>query len=437
MRERSSLRTEEVNQIADFGRLVRRLREREGLSQGELARLLEMDPSYLSRIERGKAKAPRNLVGRLLSVDSLSLTADDELELEMLSRTPRSIADPMRVLQAIDLTQSILSGAFGPRVLWQMGVDPQAKRAIARYLAAQLANTARAGCRHPLVLDSGTTVAFVAHALSEGPGKIGAWDFYTSNILASLYLVDSGQVYLLGGRLDSGFGATLGSETIRQTRTLLDKLGTEERTTCAPTIGMLSCLAFDPMRGPYARLARTDTGKPLPSAHAELKAVFLETIPNLIVLVTPEKLLRPIDRHWATIISPIQNGERDAWAARLERSDHLTHVVMTLGTKTVRHREIVLKTSALLTSGTPPFRLTENLFDSDDAQEGNAFLTVLDETNAVALLSRDLWPDEPSASLVRSSNGKTSLLNRTSRRRKSHEEIPHEPRAVVLDRSGV
>lgn len=384
--------SEETGQLVDFGRRVRRLRERAGLSQGELGRHLDMDPSYLSRIERGKAKAPRNLVGRLMGVDALLLTADDELELEMLSRTPRSVADPMRVLQAIDLTQSILTGAFGPRVLWQMGIDPQAKRAVARYIAAQLANEARADCRHPLVLDSGTTVAFAAHALSEGPGKIGAWDFYTSNLLASLYLVDSGQVYLLGGRLDSGFGATLGSETIRQTRTLLEKLNAEDRTTSAPSIGILSCLAFDPIRGPYARVARADTGKAFVSPHAELKAVFLETIPYLIVLVTPEKLLRPVDRHWTALISPIQTGERDAWAARLERRDQFTHVVMTFGTRTARHREIVLKTTALLTSGPRAFRLTENLFGPGESQDTNAFLTVLDEMSGVALLAEDLWP---------------------------------------------
>lgn len=392
MNGESTSRTEETAQLVDFGRQVRRLRERAGKSQGELARFLEMDPSYLSRIERGKSRAPRNLVGRLVAVEELSLTADDELELQVLSGTSRSVADPMRVLQAIDLTQSILSGAFGPRVLWQMSVDPQAKRTIARFVAGQLTNLAGEERRCPLVLDSGTTVAFAAHALSEGPGKMGAWDFYTNNILASLYLVDSGQVYLLGGRLDSRFGATLGSETIRQTRSLLKQLNTQDRETCAPSIGILSCLAFDATRGPYARISHTDTGRPHMSAHAKLKAVFLETIPYLVVLVTPEKLLRPVDRHWRPLISPIKQGEKDAWEARLERKDQFTHVVVTLGRRTVRHREVVVKTSALLTSGARPFRLTENLFDQGESQEGNAFLTVLDETSGVALLAGDLWP---------------------------------------------
>jgi transcriptional regulator with XRE-family HTH domain len=47
---------------AEFGALLRGLRERAGRSANALAREVEVDPSYLSRIENGGREAPRSHV---------------------------------------------------------------------------------------------------------------------------------------------------------------------------------------------------------------------------------------------------------------------------------------------------------------------------------------------------------------------------------------
>ncbi|MBX5491747.1 MAG: helix-turn-helix domain-containing protein [Chloroflexi bacterium] len=57
----------------DFGSLLRRLREAAGLSCNELARLVAVDPSYISRLERGEREPPRRLVVERLA-DALGLS---------------------------------------------------------------------------------------------------------------------------------------------------------------------------------------------------------------------------------------------------------------------------------------------------------------------------------------------------------------------------
>jgi transcriptional regulator with XRE-family HTH domain len=58
---------------SQFGELVRRHREVAGLSQNALARLVEVDQSYINRLERGEREPPkRALVARL--AEALALT---------------------------------------------------------------------------------------------------------------------------------------------------------------------------------------------------------------------------------------------------------------------------------------------------------------------------------------------------------------------------
>src|SRR5262245_48433479 len=61
----------------DFAILLRRLRDRAGLSCNELARAVAVDPSYISRLERGEREPPRRpVVERLAS--ALQLDLDDQ-----------------------------------------------------------------------------------------------------------------------------------------------------------------------------------------------------------------------------------------------------------------------------------------------------------------------------------------------------------------------
>src|SRR5262245_16932260 len=66
----------EVSHV-EFGALLRRLRERAGQSGNALARAVEVDPSYLSRIEHGGREAPRPHVvfalGQALGLSLLDL----------------------------------------------------------------------------------------------------------------------------------------------------------------------------------------------------------------------------------------------------------------------------------------------------------------------------------------------------------------------------
>jgi transcriptional regulator with XRE-family HTH domain len=64
----------------DFASLLRRFRERAGLSCNELARLVAVDPSYISRLERGEREPPRRLVvERLAAVLELPPIERDQL----------------------------------------------------------------------------------------------------------------------------------------------------------------------------------------------------------------------------------------------------------------------------------------------------------------------------------------------------------------------
>ena len=56
-----------------FGKKVKEIRLRKGLSQGELARLLEVHPTYISGIERGIRNMSLKNIERLAKALSVSI----------------------------------------------------------------------------------------------------------------------------------------------------------------------------------------------------------------------------------------------------------------------------------------------------------------------------------------------------------------------------
>ena len=64
----------------DFGTLLRGFREGARLSCNELARIVAVDPSYISRLERGEREPPRRpVVERLAAALQLPLDEQDQL----------------------------------------------------------------------------------------------------------------------------------------------------------------------------------------------------------------------------------------------------------------------------------------------------------------------------------------------------------------------
>ena len=61
----------------DFATLLRRYRERAELSCNELARAVSVDPSYISRLERGEREPPRRRVVEALA-SALRLALDEQ-----------------------------------------------------------------------------------------------------------------------------------------------------------------------------------------------------------------------------------------------------------------------------------------------------------------------------------------------------------------------
>ncbi|HLI28154.1 MAG TPA: helix-turn-helix transcriptional regulator [Chloroflexota bacterium] len=113
----------------DFARLLRQFRERAGLSCNELARLVAVDPSYISRLERGEREPPRRLVvERLAAVLALPPFERDRL-LVSAGYTPASI----EALGGWDATlQAVAEVLADPRV---PTADRQAFRQVIDLLA--------------------------------------------------------------------------------------------------------------------------------------------------------------------------------------------------------------------------------------------------------------------------------------------------------------
>ena len=77
---------------ATFGKHVRRLREDKGIGQRELARALDVSPSYLNDIEKDKRVAPRS---ELVKAMAEILEADVERVFDLAGRSRNTIAlDP-------------------------------------------------------------------------------------------------------------------------------------------------------------------------------------------------------------------------------------------------------------------------------------------------------------------------------------------------------
>lgn len=74
-----------MTETQSFGKRIQELRQAKNLSQRELARKVEMDFGYLSKIENGRMSAPNNeIVGRLAQV----LGADLNELLYLAGKTP-------------------------------------------------------------------------------------------------------------------------------------------------------------------------------------------------------------------------------------------------------------------------------------------------------------------------------------------------------------
>ena len=76
----------------DFATLLRSYRDRAGMSCNELARAVAVDPSYISRLERGEREPPRRpIVERLGSSLQLGMEDQDRL-LVTAGYAPASVA---------------------------------------------------------------------------------------------------------------------------------------------------------------------------------------------------------------------------------------------------------------------------------------------------------------------------------------------------------
>lgn len=75
-----------------FAELLRWYRERTGVSQARLARLVRVDHSYVSRLERGERRPSRDLILRI--ADALSLPAADTSALLASAGFTPSVLDP-------------------------------------------------------------------------------------------------------------------------------------------------------------------------------------------------------------------------------------------------------------------------------------------------------------------------------------------------------
>ncbi len=101
---------------SSFGRRLKNLRDEAGLSRSGLARLAGVDPSYVIRLEQGKApNPPINTVARLakalgMTIDELLGTADEGRSKRNVSARKRAqlvhaiklnLADAMKALDEL------------------------------------------------------------------------------------------------------------------------------------------------------------------------------------------------------------------------------------------------------------------------------------------------------------------------------------------------
>lgn len=374
----------------ELGRAIVKLRTDRGLTQRELAARLQVDPSYLSRIEGGHVGIPSDFTDRL--VDALGLSWDEQVLISPLSSEPL-YPDPGTLYAAIELVRMVSLGGLGGRVLRQMGVDVLEKRAIAKFVAKGIdLCCAGTGASTPILLESGSTCAYIAHTMAMIAG--GNWSAFTNNLLAAIYLLDVRDVLLLGGRVDREFAASMGSETFEQLEELVQNWG-RDRTRWATPLGLFSCLAFSSDDGPFAR--RVDpvhigTSSAPTSRHLRIKQLMAERIPEVVLVVTSEKLVRMEEERavWADVVAPLSEGEPPGpWNTRLENPDMRTHVVLSMPRDSTRGaRHVYRAAEALQSHRHHPFVLTSVLLDKSKSE--GRLLTVVDGESGDALREEDL-----------------------------------------------
>ena len=381
-------------QALTFGEQLRSLRLARGLSQREVANALGVDASYISRIETGKIPPPPGLTDRLKDV--LSLSQDQYIHLlKLLQPEPereKVLIGPLQIPTELLQTQALLSGLFSPRMIRQLVVDPEEKNALGHFLSTELIELCDPRKQNPIILDSGTTCAFVAYHLRI-TAPHGLLDVYTSNLLASLYLVEKARVYLLGGRVDTEFGATFGSETVEQLSSLLSYLNRLPPEQANRPVAILACLAFTPSVGPYARKQDLPNSRRIQthevsdgaagrSRHMEIKARLISSLPDLVLPLTSEKLIRSELPAWQPIAAPIDSEGHKEWQTRLagiRPNNARTHVVLSLPTTGLGRERVIDAVNSMLNDPVYPFTLVQTLFGRVEEGSGSSrFLTVFD-----------------------------------------------------------
>ena len=375
-------------QNVSFGEALRSLRMHapSPMSQRDLASALGYDPSFLSRIETGRVHAPKDFFDRLDGVEELQLSTRDREQLLQLhsiaQAASRGLSEPGRRSPF----KGLLSDAFGPHLNQQASRDIEEKQTLAAYLAGQLERLGRSRAIS-IILDSGSLMGFLSEELATLFREDVQWEVHTGNLLAALLLSGSMPVHLLGGRIDSEFGATLSAESEDDLGRLIDRLTAEaiaRPTEAAAPLGILSCAAFSAAEGPWSSLHGSSMSFAVSDRHLHWKCTLTGRLPWLILPLNPEKLLRPGKPKWKHI-GPIQEAGVSHWKARLRRAavqdGPVTHVVIALPEPHPFHRRqrILTEIATLLRTGdTPSFDVTTELRIPATGDPGANLLTVLD-----------------------------------------------------------
>lgn len=372
----------------------RTLRKSKDLTQSELGKLLGYTPSYISKIESGQVPPPEGFAEKLM--DALRMNADERAAFRaQISPPVRTLAPDLIFLgDALQTAFNLIFAAFGPRIRRQLTVDPLAKQAIA-HVTCRLLDDWRLSRGFespvPLVLDSGTTISYLAYAAMNTWGE-PSWRCYTGNLLAALYLAQTQPVSIIGGGLDREFGTTLSDYTVQSLPGLLEHLRKDRKPTDPEPTGVMSVLAFDAEKGPYARIQDPANGLMVdvtggsrssrPSTHMKWKAMMLMEITNLVILVNPDKFERPTRKEWDKIAGEVVwkeaggKGRRLPWRERLDDESRRTHVVTAIPERAETLPRVRDAVKRLLDQG---FVLTETLFGhAEGPSSSRSFLTVVD-----------------------------------------------------------
>jgi len=126
------------------------------------------------------------------------------------------------------------------------------------------------------------------------------------------------------------------------------------------------------------------------SNHMQWKAIMINALENLIVLVNPDKFVRPFQPEWSEIAKPIVVDDESPWHKRLEDPRKLTHIITGLP-EDPASSQIVGEAMQSLLRGKNRFVLTPTLFHSESEPEARRFITIVDERTRRPLNSDELW----------------------------------------------